>query len=391
MKDAAPYSDIDALLDRALPPESRGHVLALGEHHTLPQHVEFLHQQADKLMERHGVRTLALEASSALNPWIWAYRDGALPVPANEQEHYLKRMFSAFHEQHYEANNRAVIDLAAKMLGATPGMRVVCYDSRRTLGETAHNIRHYLSDFEAGLQQESAATGQSVAAIEQRLRTDNSALEQLRATHWPQAPLSFVESTWALHETRNLLETHPDYAQRLDRMERLIAASREQGASEDAASAVLLHAASAEDGNTLVVCGLDHLRGIDRNKGMLDTHLAALAGREHVAKALLSPQADTALYRPPHHATLPVSPVPIYALDSGAYVGDSLPANPEHIPPSLPHTAQALNPLLHAEVAAASCAVRESEHAAWAETPKITGLAQPYTAGTLATGTTIHR
>jgi len=325
--------NIKAALAKALPAQRGGHVLAMGEYHSTTDHLKALNASWKALSDPAGnnVGTLGLERGYYTNVLFWAMEDGNLPVPKGQESAYLRQRMMEYSNPAFRHNTQAKFDLINTAL--QKGSQVVAYDMRNQFSslkddyaEEIKVIRTYFPPDEG---------------MRLTLRTDAAALQTWLA-QFPGERRNW-EMAWMLNEIDMLVESHPEYGDRLTRMEAIAAYARTRGLKEDGQSAALLDSEANRAKNTIVVAGHYHLAGVENpasaNQGLFAAHLehnglnvtsALVASGGELEKVYIpynSPPKDIAASAstPPCKAKAPMQ---LWVVDKDVVANVSLPGAP---------------------------------------------------------------
>lgn len=319
--------DVRELFDAALPAGKGSHVLALGEVHYEAGHLHFLKDNLDNLRNQHCLGTIGQEMPYFMNMFLWAYRDGNLPVPADKSADYLHKIFNAYYYPVNHDNSEALGDLA--MAALERNMRVVCFDTRCTLSEYGDSILRKCAgkSFRDMLEHTAQKERLSETELLEMFRQDTAKIPEMLvwetqkavpllqlaalghlAEHKDRLPeyriyfqtenlphalsASALDEAWMHHEARLLLEQHPEYQKRLDAMESMILEGRVKGLPEDAMSSVIFHSSMDRERNAITIHGFHHLLGINNEslqvQGTTDLHMQSMPGIRQVSRAVVA-------------------------------------------------------------------------------------------------------
>ena len=323
---------IKRLFAQALPEGTNSHILALGEVHCEAGHLNILTENLEELDKRHNLGTVGLELFPYMNVFLWAYRDGNLPVSESQIDNYLAAVFRSYalpvNGNVYSANShlaKAAIDR---------GMRAVCFDARGMLQDEVSKCNDTcmglaFSDF---VEQAADKEGIPQEKLLEALRNDPSKVTSRLAqscgnvlahmkiaafgeilssnSNFPYAfyygdkdvPANMVRSriahAWMVNEARLLLEQHPEYQARLDAMESMILEGRVKGLPEDAISSAIFHSSMDRERNAISMHGYFHLQGVNieslQVQGTADLHLQSMPGIHRVSRAIIASSSKAA-------------------------------------------------------------------------------------------------
>lgn len=282
--DTAPaLPSLQQFMQCTLPQDGHSHILAFGEDHDQKAHYEWLSQNLETLRDNHNLGTLGIERNPYLEVFLWAYRDGNLPV-GNElyaAKEYLQQMIAAYSGQNISSNVIAAkTNLYVKALDL--GLDVVCFDARDTLGRG--------KDGKAS----------DITSLKERFAVNPDLDEALRKNvsgAWD-ALSSHERYSFMLMEVDRLCTQFPQYARRLNNVEAVIDAANADYTrgivDADATSAAILLACQRPGHNTITLSGLNHIMGLARtNSGTFALHLphlkttTALAGNADYLRYML--------------------------------------------------------------------------------------------------------
>lgn len=248
-------------------------MLALGEAHTQQTPYKFLREHLDELKHEHNLGTIGYEMDTLTNVFLWAYRDGRLPVPPELAERYLGTMQSYMAAGHDagEGVAKSMYQRAALQLAACDaGITQVNFDARNTLGRIKNTqIRRTVDDmaniFRADPDLLWRARVDSHAMYEvcdRVLQSRDGLTEALEANGVSQAQFrDEVKVILVIWEARVLLKRYPDYLRDYENYQAVIEAGRKLEIGKDALSAAILTHSAAKGSNTITHSGLRHLTG----------------------------------------------------------------------------------------------------------------------------------
>lgn len=266
------------LLNEALPAHQSQHVLALGEAHEMVKHYKMLKNEWGKLSDPagHNVGTFALERNPYTSVFFWALKDGKLPVkPGNEQQ-YVERMMQYMTAPALRPNAVEATRLGIEVM--KQGGTVLMFDARKTWsglltehGKSMQAVynRYFLSD----TYLDSIRNDPKTAIFDKKLDEDlRTGMLKTTASHENrpyqkrgEKAADAKQSVYALvayAEIMELLARHPEYAARLDAIEKPGLKARFSKLPEDAQSAAIVYAHADPAKNVLAVSGGAHLIGL---------------------------------------------------------------------------------------------------------------------------------
>lgn len=288
-------------MKHALPGHADGHVLVLGEMHPEPEHLRWLTEHLRELKAEHNLGSIHLESGPYKEMFLWAYRDGKLPVGTDRAaaRNYLQHTFGRM--TGYPESCEALVDLC--MAAIDEGIAVQCYDSRETL----HSMtKRYLTD---------------INTVQKRAKDDpdyDRGLSNLGSSVYQSLDTREQKALAVLH-AHYLYNTYPEYKTRLDNVEAVIDAQQSmrkncQPLGYDATSAQIAVATMAPHKNVIGIIGASHLIGYHDNALRSDATFSehvrhtlktttAFAGTAHglVHSFLEAVNSESSLYNHPYH------------------------------------------------------------------------------------------
>jgi hypothetical protein len=314
--------NIQQFMDKALPPKTGGHALAIGENHDLVSHVHFLHGAAKQLSDPNGnnVGTIGVEHSTYKNVLFWAARDGSLPVAKEKEAQYFERMMTEGVDLRFITNVRQTAKLLYDFLKQQPENQVVAFDARTKLDDKLTRSRINaiaalgLDDNLNQRLRNDEVYFQSWAIL---LLNDPNFRSKLEAEGFrPNLPV--IKNLWSMGEIASIIKKHPEYAERLKKLESLDIQKPDtvsldsqkltaDGVSPelyfDMRSARILAANLNTEKNTITISGLSHTSGIREQdkqvEGTFAGHLAYLGLKVTPAIILNTPDLRRTLYQRP--------------------------------------------------------------------------------------------
>jgi hypothetical protein len=330
--------NIQQFMDKALPPKTGGHVLAIGEHHNLDSNIHFLRHAAKQLSDPNGnnVGTIGVETSTYNNVLYWAAKDGNLPVPKGKEAQYFERILTTGVSLSFIKPVREQAKLLYHFLEQQPENQVVAFDARTKFDDVLTPSRINAI----------AALGLN-DSLNQRLRNDERYFERwagillsepnLRSKLEAEGfrpSLFLIEHLWGMSEIVSIIKQHPEYAKRLKQLEMpetlkpdaVLSHPKKQPANTvnpelylDMRSAHILAANINPKKNTITISGLSHISG-DRDQdnkveGTFAGHLAHLGLK--VTPAIISDTPDMIqkLFRGPPSACAAQAPMNLILWD----------------------------------------------------------------------------
>lgn len=264
---------IKAFLREAMPVSATPHVLATGEWHYGTTSKQFISQQLPELQDEHNLGELGYELPVCLNIFLWAYRDGNLPVDKEHARLYLKNIFNTFKSKANRIPYDDVVDLLCDAIDG--GETVVAHDTR---AGTAANILAKHSRHVENLK----VLCERQPHRHHQLRMDPQAMEKIlieikaiqpkksavlgigsRGGHSQTSELSlmFFRQVFVFYEMSKLLEKYPHYQRQSDNLDAVIEAGAKYEIDHDALSAALLMAHARPSENVLSISGAAHIGG----------------------------------------------------------------------------------------------------------------------------------
>ena len=216
-----------ALLDKALPANTGGHVLALREYHTQTGHLQYLADHLQELATKHHVGTIGLERAPTLMLFEWAYRDAKTPTEKATAKQLLRDAYYSMGKHHEN------VDVSVRLIteAIDRGVAVVGFDARHLFSEA---YPYY-----------AAAITQAGVALDQPL-------SKLPADY---------QAMWLFHQAKKLYDAHPEYKAKLDVIEGTVKQLRAKGVPTDVISATLATQMADPHKNMITVSGSVHLQG----------------------------------------------------------------------------------------------------------------------------------
>lgn len=245
------HPDIAQFLTKAWPKDGGTHTLALGELHSIDDHVKWLQQHLSTLQHAHNLTTIGLEDAAHKNIFLWAYQDGTLERSLGSKraarEYFMQAMIADISPE-FQQSQQEIISLTIEAIDA--GIRVVAHDGRESFQD--------LMGTAASKPDAELANGQP---NRNSLATNEAHQKKIRAE------TSNYAANWVVSEINWLIGQNPNYKARFDAIERLVEVGHRKikagKLTSDGLSAVLFNALATPSGNHLAISGVAHISGVN--------------------------------------------------------------------------------------------------------------------------------
>jgi hypothetical protein len=284
---AAPFGpNVKAFLDKALPANKGGHVLAIAEHHDAVDYRSLLQSRLPHLTAKdgHNVGVIGFELPIYMNALFMAHRDGKLPVKQENADAYTAQIIRALTHRDF----RGLSDKLVSVLLKNDEVNVVAFDSRERFLTTIPGYHLVLHALDLGKDRRDELRGnQNLLNLWATIEAQRLGVGSVDNTI---SPADAVKAVWARSEIYEILRNSPNYVSEIAKMNDIVRNAESRGLGFDGQSAAVLASYAKTDKNTISISGASHIVGMAsayrRVEGNFAAHLA-LSGLE-VAPVFMS-------------------------------------------------------------------------------------------------------